>query len=596
MKDKIRFLDVVSKSKMSFRDVSLLYKGVKTLKRLKKDKGDTFNIIFKNTVSKYPDNEFLIYDNQSLTYKQVDELTNKLARSFLDKGMVRGDTLSLIAKNSVEYLVVLIASIKVGILASLVNDSLKGESLRHCIEVTNSKYIILGDEFVDVFKNEFNDEMEDRVFYVNKNFMSFEKQDDINKASYLFNEINKFSSKEIPFKSDLDDAIFYLFTSGSTGLPKAALVTNRRYVIGYAGYGLSLARLTPEDRLYVYLPFYHGNSTVVSLSAVLASGASFIIGEKFSRTKFWDTVNENGATAFSYIGEICRYLLSNPPSEKERTHNVKKVFGNGLKPELWDEFEKRFNISKIGEFYAASESPIGFMNVFYMKHTIGFTTLPYKIVKFDFEKDEPYRNSKGFLVEAKKGEVGLLIAPKDKNFAGYSDPKKNESLFIRDVVKKGDIWINTGDMVREMGFNHAQFAERSGDSYRWKGENTSASEVEKLLDSVNGVEKSAVFGVQLEKYDGKAGMAALVLEKEESLESVYDVLKANIQEASMPVFLRVVDDFETTETHKIKKINLKKMSWFDCVGNVYLLDHKTKNYKALTESDIKEIKAGTKKL
>ena len=596
MTKKINVFDIVTKSKMSLRDIKLLFKGVKTLKNLKKDKAPIFNDLFRNVVDNYPDNDFLVYNGKILTYKEADELTNKLARSFFDKGIVQGDTLSLIADNSAEYLIILIAGIKAGVVVSLVNNNLRGESLRHCIETTGSTHVVLSERLIDTFKHEFKDSMDGRVFYINQNNINLSSQNDIKNAEYLFNNVFSYSDEVVYTTSDLDDAIFYLFTSGSTGLPKAALVTNRRYIIGYAGYGLSLARLTPEDRLYVYLPFFHGNSTVVSLNAVLASGAALIVGEKFSKSKFWETINETQATAFSYIGEICRYLLTNPPSNMEKNHKIKKVFGNGLKPELWDEFQSRFNIPKIGEFYAASESPIGFMNVFYMKHTVGFTTLPYKVIKFNFDEDKPYRNKKGFVEEVKKGEVGLLIAPKDKNFAGYSDPKKNESLFLRDAFKKGDVWINTGDMVTEMGCNHLQFAERSGDSYRWKGENTSASEVEKILDSIDGVEKSAVFGIQLEKYDGKAGMAALVVDNQDSLSQIYKVLKDNVQEASMPVFMRVVKEFEMTETHKIKKINLKKLSWNEDLDNVYIIDHSKNTYREMTRDDVDKIERGELKI
>ena len=121
------------------------------------------------------------------------------------------------------------------------------------------------------------------------------------------------------------------------------------------------------------------------------------------------------------------------------------------------------------------------------------------------------------------------------------------------VVYKDDIWINTGDMIRELGFNHAQFGERSGDSYRWKGENTSANEVEKILDETVGVDKSAVYGVTLSKYDGKAGMTSLVLEidGDKTIKSVYDNLKKNLQMASMPLFIRVVKNFEMTKNKVI---------------------------------------------
>ncbi len=229
---------------------------------------------------------------------------------------------------------------------------------------------------------------------------------------------------------------FYIFTSGTTGLPKASVMSHNRWLASLSGIGGLAVRLRASDTMYVPLPLYHNNALSVSLSSVLASGACIAIGKHFSASKFWDDVILNRATAFCYIGELCRYLLAQPEKPTDRAHSVRLVVGNGMRPDIWDEFRERFGIDRIVEFYGASELNLVFVNAFSASRTAGFCPLPYAIVEYD-EDGKPKRNADGRLTKVKRGGTGLLISGINDRVPidGYTDPEETEKKIVRDASR-----------------------------------------------------------------------------------------------------------------------------------------------------------------
>ena len=276
------------------------------------------------------------------------------------------------------------------------------------------------------------------------------------------------------------DKAFYIFTSGTTGMPKASVMTHYRWLRALAGFGGLGMRLTSDDTLYCCLPLYHNNALTVALSSVLNSGSTLALGKSFSASKFWDEVIRYDATAFVYIGEICAYLLNQPAKPTDRKHRVRVIAGNGLRPAIWDDFTKRFGIARVCEFYAASEGNTAFLNVFNVDKTTGICPSPIAFVEYDDESGEPQRDDDGRVHKVKTGEPGLLLS-KVSNFQpfdGYTDKDATEKKLVRDAFKDGDVWFNTGDLMRSQGFGHAAFTDRLGDTFRWKGENVATTEVE----------------------------------------------------------------------------------------------------------------------
>jgi len=360
------------------------------------------------------------------------------------------------------------------------------------------------------------------------------------------------------------DTLAYVFTSGTTGgMPKAAVITHRRVISGMYFNGKIVLNIQPHDTMYVPLPFFHTNALALSWPCVFVNGAALAIRSKFSASRFWDDVRKFNVTIFCYVGECCRYLFNQPPKADDRRHSLRTIIGNGLRPDIWKEFKRRFNISKVYEIYGAAESNLFFINMLNFDCTVGTCVMPFAIVKYDVDVDEPARDHNGFMQEVAKGESGLLLGKitEFSPFAGYTSKDATEAKIFRDVFERGDVWFNTGDMVRNIGFKHIQFVDRLGDTFRWKGENVSTTEVEKIADTFPHIAMSSCYGVAMPGGDGRAGMLALIPRTEvESFD--FERLAVHFRKAlpayAVPLFLRFKTDFEYTPTHKIKKVDAKK--------------------------------------
>ena len=363
----------------------------------------------------------------------------------------------------------------------------------------------------------------------------------------------------------MKDPCFLIYTSGTTGLPKASIMSHGKWIKAYGGFGHSGLTLNNQDVLYLTLPCYHNNAVTVCWSAALAGGAAIALRRKFSASAFWADVQRYQATCFGYIGELCRYLLNQPETAAEKNNSLRCMIGNGLRPSIWAEFKARFGVEQITEFYASSEGNIGFTNVFNFDNTVGFSPATYAIVRYDLENDQAVRGKKGFLEKAKKGEAGLLISEISAKwpFDGYTDPAKSEAAILRNVFKKGDAWFNTGDLMRDIGCKHAQFVDRLGDTFRWKGENVSTTEVENVLGAFPGVEDAVVYGVEIPGTNGRCGMAALRLSEGQPLDgaALAAHLDAELPVYAAPLFIRLLGEVETTGTFKYKKADLKQAAY-----------------------------------
>ena len=367
----------------------------------------------------------------------------------------------------------------------------------------------------------------------------------------------------------------------------------------YGSFGVTAVRLKKNDRMYVPLPFYHATALGVCLSSVIAGSATLILSRKFSASNFWKDIKKYGATSFGYVGELCRYLVEQPIESNEHDHKVRIIVGNGLRPAIWKKFKGRFGIKTVMEFYGSSEGNIGFTNLLNFDQTVGMSPFPYAIVKYDKDADLPYKDPKGNLVKVAKGEIGLLIGHiTDKNpFHGYTDPAKTKTTILENVFEKDDKWFNTGDIMRNMGFRHAQFIDRTGDTFRWKGENVSTTEVEMLLEEVDQIREAIVYGVEIPNTNGRAGMASIgltVTPEEFNFRGLLSQLKKSMPDYSIPVFLSINKQVELTQTFKHLKAPLKEKG-FDLHKNqnpVYVWLPKSDGYVELTEQMQMEIERG----
>ncbi|MBK9327829.1 MAG: long-chain-acyl-CoA synthetase [Sphingobacteriales bacterium] len=535
--------------------------------------------IFNKTVSRYPNHTCILYQDQKWTYREFNNWVNRLANHFLHIGFKKGDVVAVLVENRPEILAISMAMAKIGGIAALLNTAQKHKPLIHSIRLANPKLILVGSELIDHFL-EIRDELKETANQVQLVPHLTLKTPKIPAINEFDIQSSAFPLIEPKFNHKIysRDAGLYIYTSGTTGLPKASIISHGRWIKGYSAFGLTSFRLSPEDILYVPLPFYHATAMVVCWTSVVAGGAAIVIKNKFSVKDFWHDIDHYKATGFGYVGEICKYLLNAPVHPLEKHNTLTRMIGNGLRPEIWKTFKNRFEIEQICEFYASSEGNIAFFNVFNIDETMGFSITSYAIVEYDQENDQPVLDRKGYMKKVNTHQTGLLLGEINERypFDGYTERDKTEKSILRNVFKKGDAWFNTGDMVRDMGYFHTQFVDRLGDTFRWKGENVSTGEVEGIVNQFTGIEESIVYGVEIPDNSGRAGMVNIILKNDAGmfdLDAFYQYLNEELPTYAVPLFIRFSRHSDVTTTFKHQKYKLKKEG-YDCavIGDeVYVL-------------------------
>lgn len=563
-------------------EIPSLARGALGLTR-KPDARESIGRVFQDLARRQPDRPFIRFDGASISYRQANERVNRYADVLVQQGVERGDVVGILMKNRPEALLLTLAAVKLGAVAGMLNHNQRGEVLAHSLSLLDSRVLVVGEECDEAISSLSGAPDADTVLSAGKLDELAESADPSNPAV-----CEQIQAKE---------RAFYIFTSGTTGMPKASLMSHFRWLKSMSGLGAMGVRLRRNDTLYCALPLYHNNALTVSLSSVLSSGATFAIARTFSASRFWDDAKRNGATAFVYIGEVCRYLLNQPERPSDRDNGIRLMVGNGLRPEIWTEFTERFGIDRVAEFYGASECNIAFVNALGVERTAGVCPLPHAVVEYDQDTGRARRAQDGRLRRVRVGEVGLLLSKVTDRapFDGYTDPEATESKLVRDAFKDGDCWFDTGDLVRDQGFMHVAFVDRLGDTFRWKGENVATTEVEGAMSAHPAIEQSVVYGVAVPGADGKAGMAAVTLRDGHELDGARLAahLFDRLPSYAVPLFVRVVDSLETTSTFKSRKVELREEAYSSDVERLYVLAGRRDGYRPAYDGYVREVADGT---
>lgn len=573
-----------------------IIKYLKKAKALNSNGNESIGTIIESNALKNRTIKALKYENQSYTYFEFNVIINRYANYFLQEGVKNGETVIAFLENRPELLFIIAACAKIGAVVSLINPNQREKVLIHSLELTKSKYFMIGEELVPFFENvtsSLTEATDNKYYWISDQQITNCPTNYVN----LKNKLKDVETKNPTTTKQIKAGQVYanVFTSGTTGLPKASRQTNRKWLSTYYWFGKVNINLNTDDVMYVPLPFYHTNALIVGWPTALAASCTMVMRRKFSVTEFWKDVEKYNVSAFIYIGELCRYLLNAPESNLDKKHRIKKIMGNGLRPDIWHKFKARFNIKQIFEFYGAADGNVGFTNTFNFDCTIGWSPNNFKIIQYDVENDVPIRDSNGFLIPVKKGETGLLISEISEKsvFDGYVNKKQNENKILKNVFKSGDNWFNSGDLLQDIGFKHARFIDRIGDTFRWKGENVATAEVEGIISQVESVEMCAAYGVQIPNNDGRAGMVTIVKRSgiAFNIDTITKLLHNELPKYAIPIFIRLKDELHLTHTHKIKKFDLKKEG-FNCSDVVYVMLPKSNTYVQINKSLLNEIREG----
>ncbi len=531
----------------------------------------TLPVVIDELGDRFGDASALLSAHHRLSFRELAEQARRYARWALAEGLAPGGCVALMMPNCPEYLAIWLGITRVGGVVALLNTNLSGRALAHSIGLVEPQAVIAAHALVSTVAEALPlSEARPRLWCVAS------EDDEGGGGEEVGHRLGVAGFPAAPLAASesprvtISDRALYIYTSGTTGPPKAANISHRRIMM-WSHWFAGIMQVAPDDRMYDCLPMYHSIGGIVAPAATLIAGGSVAISARFSVKRFWEEVLGWDCTMFQYIGELCRYLTNAPPTDRETEHRLRLCCGNGLRAEVWRNFQARFRIPQIIEFYAATEGTFSLYNLEGKIGAIGripaYLThrFPAAIVRIDLETEEPIRDAHGHCIACGRDETGEAIGrianggrSVDGLFEGYTSGADSERKIIRNVFADGDAWFRTGDLMRRDGSGYFYFVDRMGDTFRWKGENVATTEVGEVVTGYDGVAEAAVYGVAVPGTEGRAGMAAIVADAAFDIASLGSWLGDRLPAYARPLFVRICDSIEASETFKPKKHRLAR--------------------------------------
>ncbi len=534
--------------------------------------GRTLPSIIEELAERFESAPALASPEVTLSYRALTQRANRYARWALTQGLQPGSVVCLLMENCPDYMAAWLGLTRAGVTVALLNSHLTGEPLLHSVRIVGPRALIAGAAFSERLLAGSNPIAGSIPCWTRGESTAPELRSLEDALTGCSPEVLSDGERAVP---SLRDRALYIYTSGTTGLPKAAVVSHHR-LMQWSHWFAGLMDITPADRLYDCLPMYHSVGGVVATGATLVGGGTVVVRDRFSASRFWQDVRAERCTIFQYIGELCRYLVNSPGSAEPDSegHTLRLACGNGLRADVWEAFQRRFAIPQILEYYAATEGTFSLYNCEGRVGSIGrippFLShrYPVALVRCDPSTGVPVRDPQGRCVRCEPGEPGEAIGRiaasagnAGAQFEGYADPEATRRKVLRDVFEPGDAWYRTGDLMSRDAQGFYYFVDRIGDTFRWKGENVSTTEVAGVLAGCRGVIDVAVYGVTVPGTEGRAGMAALVAGPEFEPGAFRRELAGKLPEYARPVFLRIVPTLEVTGTFKLRKQELAQQGY-----------------------------------
>lgn len=570
-----------------------------------------YHVLEDHAKADRPNHLFLEFEGRSWTYKEFFDDLQRVGNWLMnDLAIQKGEIVAIDGPNSAEYMMLWFALDGIGAAPAFINCNLNGAALEHCVKVCKSKHLIADravEGLVEPSRKTF-ESSNTRISYFDEGF--FQSLTDRTPIPRQRN------SGIMP-----EDIKCLIYTSGTTGFPKATILTTGRFLLLCKG-GSGFLGLKQSDKFYTCLPLYHGSAISLCTTPAIWSGSSVALGRKFSHKTFWPEVSASGANILQYVGELCRYLVNAPPHELERKHNVQMAWGNGMRPDVWETFRQRFNIPIIHELYAATDGLGPSFNRNRGEFSRGAVAVRGILLrallsrsqiraKIDPDTEEILRGPNGFIIQCKAGEPGEMLnkveeSMKEEAFRGYyNNSASGNKRWMRDVLKPGDLWFRSGDVLREDADGRSYFVDRLGDTFRWKSENVSTNEVSDTLGTHPHVAECNVYGVAVPNADGRCGCATIVLAEGITLQTLdFGELARHVTTRlpryAVPLFLRIAPALQYTGTFKVQKgqakregIDLDLIEKSGSKDSVFWLPPGSAAYQPFNRADLQALRDGT---
>jgi fatty-acyl-CoA synthase len=587
---------------------------------IERDPTLTLPVLIGRLAERFGDAPALLSPGSALSYRALAGAMNRYAHWGIARGLGRGDSACLVMSNCPEYLAIWLGLSGLGVTVALINTHLRGELLAHSINLSAVRCVIADAALAQAVCEVRTLLPRDLECWVSTptagsaspgppaqhENSAIADLPQLDSAVAAFPDTPPAASQ---FRAPtLSDRALCIYTSGTTGRPKAANVSHHR-IMQWSHWFAGLMDVQPQDRMYDCLPLYHAVGGVVATGAMLVGGATVVLRERFSARHFWPDVVAERCTLFQYVGELCRYLVNGPPQSEETAHQLRLACGNGLRREVWLDFQRRFRIPQILEYYAATEGNFSLYNCEGRPGAIGRIPpflahrVAVALVRCDPATDEPARDPTGRCIRCAPGESGEAIAEirpgsDTTRFEGYTDAESSRRKVLHDVFASGDAWYRSGDLMRQDAQGFFYFVDRMGDTFRWKGENVSTSEVEGALMRCPGVSDAVVYGVALPHAEGRAGMAALVVEAGFSLSEFHRAVTETLPAYARPALVRIVPSIDLTGTFRVRKQQLAREGYDPArLGDApYVLDTTAAAYVPLDAAMYRRLQAGELRL
>ncbi|MHA1254508.1 MAG: AMP-binding protein [Promethearchaeota archaeon] len=525
----------------------------------------TINDVMKNKADTRGDKVFLTYIrdfdkgiDEKYTYLDMHLQSNRVANGLLKLGVDKSTGISLMEINSPEFLFTLFATFKLGAYVVLINTALKGATLEYIMDHSDSEILIIHWSMLESYMT-----IKEQVPKIKHVII------DINEAPGDFKmptgmislqEVMKASDDDIESDIDFDEKCMLMYTSGTTGPPKATTFFYKKYIAGlslttYAGLA-SILGVTKDDVYYTCLPLFHGNALQLTTLPGIVSEYQIVVSKRFSASRFWDICRKYEVTIFNLLGAMPQFLLKQPERPNDNENKVKVVISAACPKEMVEPFEKRYNLA-IKEFYGAVDGGGYLLGPFFQKGPIPVGTmgkpLPGSVADImdDSGKLMPPNEVGELVFLVNKGEI------EQRKVTYYKDEKSSQNKIQKG--NDGKLWFHTQDLATKDEDGWFYFVDRKKDAIRRRGENISPWSIERVINQNNKILESAAYAVKSAEYAEDEVMVSVVLKPGEKMtpEELLDYCQDKMAYFMIPRFIDFIDELPKSEVHRTLKQILK---------------------------------------
>lgn len=498
----------------------------------------------EENAKKFGDKTFLYFKDEKYSFKELNSITNRIGNALLKLGAIKGDNVSVMMPNCPEFVFSWFGMAKIGAAMVPVNGLYKGEFLRYVVDHSDSKIIIIHNQFMDRLKLIENDltKLENVVL------VGGESPVKVKFTTIPYDESLKSPDTSPNIKVGQYDLEAIIYTSGTTGAPKGVMRTHG-YSCHAATVDTQINGSTQDSVLYTCMPLFHQNAQLSTTLPALLAGCSAALGERFSASRFWDEINKYKATQFNFIGAMLNHIYKQPPKPDDAAYPTRLAVGSPIPKNIYNEFKKRFNVRFLTG-YGLTESGLLAINKFDEENpkfeSFGKPSPSFEVQMVDDDDNEVPRGTTGEIVSRPK-------VPNVMMSGYYKMPDKTLEVFR-------NLWFHTGDYGMMDQDGYCYFIDRKKDYLRVGGENISSMQVESTLNSHPKIAESAAMGIKSEDGSEDTMILFVVLKPGEKMlaEELMDWCQERLPRFAVPRYVEFLPEFPKTPTERVEKYKLKE--------------------------------------